>query len=397
MTNRKFENQNRRNRQHSLKRCQGILEFHPNGFGFLRSPNSLAERSNDDVFVSGSMISKQQLKQGSFVQGLASPHSRRGNIRLREIEEVDGLNPMAYRNCPDFDSLRPVSPRKWLRLEQPFGGSTSMRILDLLTPIGLGQRALIASPPRAGKTTLLKQFGQSILKNYPDIRLVVLLIDERPEEVTEMQEELGGDVFASCIDQDPQQHTRLTKIVIDRCKRMVEAGEDVVLLIDSLTRMARSFNKLTVGRGAIGAGGLGINALNIPKKVFSSARATSNGGSLTILATALIETENRMDEVIFQEFKGTGNMDLVLSQSAADQRIFPAIDIAKSATRRVELLHDEKTLRTTTALRRSLLTMKNGKAVAELIEKMQRFPTNEEFLNLIDSSLIGQRSHYSTS
>jgi len=382
MINQKFRNPNRHNKQTPATACEGILEVHPNGFGFLRLASSKVERTSEDIFVPGTMVEHHQLKQGSFVQGLASPHSRHGNMRLRDVEAIDGLSPMAYRNRPDFDSLRPVSPRKWLRLEQPTDGSTSMRILDLLTPIGFGQRALIASPPRAGKTTLLKQVGHSVLNNYPDTRLVVLLIDERPEEVTEMQEELGGDVFASCIDQDAQQHTRLAQIVIDRCK------QDVVLLIDSLTRMARSFNKLTVGRGAIGAGGLGIHALNIPKKVFSSARATADGGSLTILATALIETENRMDEVIFQEFKGTGNMDLVLSQSVADQRIFPAIDIAKSTTRRVELLHDEKTLRSTTALRRSLLMMKNENAVAELVEKMDRFPTNEEFLRLIDASLI---------
>ena len=366
-----------------LQECSGVLELHPKGFGFLRQPEKSLARRDNDVFVPESTIAKFQLQQGVSIAGMFQVTNKNSGPRLTRISEIEDLKPEEYRNLIPFDERTATNPRQWLRLEhsdQPI----SMRVLDLLCPIALGQRALIASPPRAGKTTLLKDVGQSISVNYPDVQLVALLIDERPEEVTEIRESLDGDVFASCIDQDIRSHARLSQLVTDRCKRMAEAGKDVFLLVDSLTRMSRAFNKLPDLQGPIGAGGLNICALDIPKQVFASARNLAEGGSLTILATVLIETENRMDEVIFQEFKGTGNLDLVLSQQIADLRVWPAIDISKSATRRVELVHDAQTMNASTALRRTLLTMRPAEAIRELTMKLNRFETNDKFVELVN-------------
>ena len=349
-------------------------------------------RRDTDVFVSETLIQKNRLRQGALISGLAAcgtaKRGAKAGLRMVELEMIEGQTPAEYRSSLPYEDRTPVNPTQWLKLEREncvAGEDLSMRVMDLLCPIGLGQRALIASPPRAGKTMLLKQIGRSISTNYPEIELVVLLIDERPEEVTEIQEEIDGQVFASSIDQTAQDHARLSRLVIDRCQRMVESGKDVVLLVDSLTRMARSFNKLPRTHGTVGAGGLSITALDVPKRIFGAARKLTEGGSLTIVASVLIETENRMDEVIFREFKGTGNMDLVLDQQIADQRIWPAVDVLQSATRRVELLHDQETMTAVTALRRLLVKMPKADAIKELSEKLKRFPSNDEFVRLINS------------
>lgn len=382
-------NQKRDEAVRELQKCEGILEMLPKGFGFLRLAEKGFTRRDDDVFVPESTILKFRLQQGVFVKGISQVGTKRTGPRLMQVTEIENLNPEEYGDHSSFfDDRTPTNPTRWLRLERT-DEPNAMRVLDLLCPVGLGQRALIASPPRAGKTTLLKQIGQSISANHPDIHLVALLIDERPEEVTEIRAELDGDVFASCLDEDIESHARLSQLVVDRCKRMAEAGKDVFLLVDSLTRMSRAFNKLPHLSGPIGAGGLNIRALDIPKQVFASARAFMEGGSLTIVATVLIETENRMDEVIFQEFKGTGNLDLVLSQQIADQRIWPAIEIAKSGTRRVELIHDAETMNALTALRRTLLTLRPADAIKELTTKLKRFNTNDEFVRLINGKLPG--------
>lgn len=366
--------------------CRGVLELHAKGYGFLRQIDNGLSRQDSDVFVSQSLIQRFDLRQGAEIVGQVQSASPAKGCRLAVIDSINGRCVDAHVRRLEFDELTPVNPRNWLRLETK-GGPLSTRVIDLLVPIGLGQRALIASPPRAGKTTLLTQIGQSITANYPEVRLVVLLIDERPEEVTDIQMELDAEVYASCLDHDVANHIRLSNLVVDRCKQLAEAGTDVFLIIDSLTRMTRAFNKSPRLTGAIGAGGLNIRALDGPKRIFSSARNFAQGGSLTIVASLLTETENRMDEVIFREFQGTGNMDLVLSKKIADQRIWPAIDIENSATRRVELLHDSDTYAAVSALQRTLTKMRPSEAISELTNKLSRFETNEEFVRLINRKL----------
>ena len=378
---------------------EGVLELHAKGYGFLRNPDKGLRRTDEDVFVSAATIQKFKLKQGCLIKGVSQTDGIAGP-RLKRIETIEGLEVDDYRRLVKFEDRTPINPHRRLTLEgvndptadgvESAVSNLSLRLLDLLCPIGLGQRALIASPPRAGKTTLLKQIGRSISANHPQVELVALLIDERPEEVTDMKAEMGGNVFASCLDHTVENHARLSRLVVDRCKRIAESGKDVFLLVDSLTRMARAYNKLPRLNGPVGAGGLNIRALEIPKQVFSAARQFKEGGSLTIVASVLIETENRMDEVIFQEFKGTGNLDLVLSQQIANQGVWPAIDIGKSGTRRAELLLvDAATLQGVNALRRSLLTMESSDAVRELTRNLDRFETNAEFVQFICEKIHG--------
>ncbi len=369
-------------RSNELHQCSGVLEMHPSGYGFLRRLDKNLKRLDDDTFVPESTIQRYKLRAGVLIRGSSQAARRGAGPRLVRIDDVNGIDPKSYGDIEHFDELVPTNPKDWLRLENP-DGPVSMRMLDLLCPFGMGQRALIASPPKAGKTTLLKQIGRSVAQNYPDVHLAVLLVDERPEEVTDMLEEIDAEIFASNLDQDASSHVRLARLVINRCQRLAELGEDVFLLVDSLTRLTRACNKMPGLNAAMGPGGLNIRALDFPKQLFASARSFRGSGSLTIVASVLIATDNRMDEVIFREFKGTGNLDLVLSPQLAERRIWPAVDIQQSGTRRVELLHDPSTFRATTALRNTLISMQPMDAAKELIEKLARFKTNAEFVKLI--------------
>jgi transcription termination factor Rho len=360
----------------------GMLELHPNGYGFLRSPENNYDRVRSDPFVPGTMIEKFRLREGVMITGNVQRARKQQGPRLREITDVDGMPPEEYVNVKPFDSLTAINPESWLRLEtgpEPI----STRVMDLLTPLGRGQRALIVAPPRTGKTILMQNIAHGVATNYPEIKLIVLLIDERPEEVTDMRRNVKGEVIASSLDQDVESHVRLSQLVIERCRRLAEMGQDVFLLMDSITRLARAFNKWVGNTGRTMSGGVDIKAMDIPKKLFATARVFEEGGSLTIVGTALIDTGSRMDELIFQEFKGTGNMELVLDRKLADRRVWPAIDISQSGTRREELLHDAATLRSVTMLRRTLSTMQVTDAMEQLTRQLSRFKSNAEFLQLI--------------
>jgi transcription termination factor Rho len=365
----------------------GVLELHPNGYGFLRGIANNLSRERTDPFVPGTMIEKFRLREGVLINGMVQQSRRQQGPRLKEVLDVDGMKPEDYPNVKSFDQLTPINPESWLQLEtgqQPL----TTRIIDLLTPIGKGQRALIVAPPRTGKTILLQQISQAISQNYPDMHLVMLLIDERPEEVTDMRRSVKGDVIASSLDRDVESHVRLAQIAVERCKRLAEMGKDVFLLMDSITRMARAFNKVTRG-DRTATGGLDIRALDIPKKLFATARLFEEGGSLTIVATALIDTGSRMDEAIFQEFKGTGNMELVLDRKLADRRIWPSMDISQSGTRREEKLLDADTLHSVTMLRRTLANMHHVDAMEQLTKQLAKFKTNREFISLIAGAKAG--------
>ncbi len=369
-----------------MEEGEGILELHPNGYGFLRSRENNYSRERTDPFVPGTMIERFGLRQGVFIKGMVQHARRQQGPRVREILDVDGMTPENYPEIKHFDSLTAINPEQWLRLECGREPITN-RVIDLLAPLGKGQRALIVSPPRSGKTVMLQNIATGVTANHPELRLIVLLIDERPEEVTDMRRNVhGGEVVASSLDMDVDSHVRLSQLVIDRARRLAEMGHDVFLMLDSITRLARAFNKWvgSTGRGrATMSGGLDVKAMDIPKKLFATARAFQEGGSLTIVGTALVDTNSRMDEAIFQEFKGTGNMELVLDRKLADRRVWPAIDISQSGTRREELLHDEETLETVTTLRRTLSSMHPVDAMEQLVKQLGRFDSNEEFLKLI--------------
>jgi len=352
----------------------GVLEMHPNGYGFLRSAETNYTRERTDPFVPGTMIERFRLREGVFIKGMVQPGRRQQGPRVREILEVEGMAPDEYPKVKTFDQLTPINPETWLRLEtgqQPL----TTRIMDLLTPLGKGQRALIVAPPRTGKTVLLQQVSQAVSANHPDLSLVMLLIDERPEEVTDMRRTVKGEVLASSLDCDVE---------------MAEAGKDVFLLMDSITRMARAFNKWVGNTGRTMSGGVDIKALDIPKKLFATARVFEEGGSLTIVATALVDTGSRMDELIFQEFKGTGNMELVLDRKLADRRVWPSIDISQSGTRREEKLLDPDTLHAVNMLRRTLSSMHHVDAMEQLTKQLAKFKSNREFISLIASSRSGE-------
>ena len=365
----------------------GLLELHPNGYGFLRSQANNYSRERTDPFVPGTMIEKYNLRQGVMINGMVQHSRKQQGPRLREVIEVDGLPPEEYINVKEFDELTPINPEQWLNLETGAEPVTT-RVMDLLTPLGKGQRALIVAPPRTGKTILLQHISQGVAKNYPDINLIVLLIDERPEEVTDMQRNIDGEVVASSLDRDVESHVRLSQLIVDRCRRLAEMGKDVFLLMDSITRLARAFNKWVGNTGRTMSGGVDIKAMDIPKKLFATARAFEEGGSLTIVGTALIDTGSRMDELIFQEFKGTGNMELVLDRKLADRRVWPAIDISQSGTRREELLHDADTLHAVTMLRRTLTTMHHVDAMEQLTRQLTKFKKNDEFIKLISGTKV---------
>ena len=361
--------------------------MHPNGYGFLRDPTSNYIRQMSDPFVPGSMIDKFALREGVLVNGMVQPGRKQQGPRLKEITDIDGMEPEKYREVKTFDQLTPINPEHWLKLETGPAPLTT-RVMDILTPLGKGQRALIVAPPRTGKTILLQHISQAIATNYPDIKLIILLIDERPEEVTDFQRCVDGEVVASSLDRDIESHVRLAQLVVERCRRLAEMGKDVFLLMDSITRLARAFNKWVGNTGRTMSGGVDIKAMDIPKKLFATARLFEEGGSLTIVGTALIDTGSRMDELIFQEFKGTGNMELVLDRKLADRRIWPAMDISQSGTRREEKLLSPETLHAVTMLRRTLSTMHPVDAMEQLTAKLAKFKGNHEFIDLISGAQV---------
>lgn len=362
-----------------------MLELHNRGYGFLRDPrrNYAAEDSNP--FVSSSLIEKYRLREGVLVRGEVGQGVRNQGPRLQEVETIDGFTPEDYLNVAQFDQLTPINPHEQIQLETGPRPLT-MRVMDLLCPIGKGQRALLVAPPRTGKTMLLQDIANSVSENHPEVHLMVLLIDERPEEVTEMQRMVQGEVISSTLDSDAESHIRISQLIIERAKRLAEEGKDVLILLDSITRLARAFNKWS-NTGRTATGGLDIRALDIPKKLFGQARRFDEGGSLTVIGTALIDTGSRMDEAIFQEFKGTGNMEMVLSRDLADRRIWPSIDISRSGTRREEKILDPEVLDGITMLRRSLISLSPVEAMEQLTKTMEKFPDNKEFLTKIRAIL----------
>lgn len=361
---------------------KGVLEILPDGYGFLRSANYNYLPSPDDIYVSPSQIKKFNLKTGDTIAGQVRPPKEGERFyALLRIETVNGLPPEKSRERILFENLTPLYPTKRIRLETA-PGEYSMRILDLFAPIGKGQRGLIVSPPKAGKTVLLQKMANSIMRNHPEIKLIILLIDERPEEVTDMERSVGPDVevISSTFDEPPERHMQVADMVLEKAKRLVESGRDVVILLDSLTRLARASNLVTPHSGRILSGGIDASALIKPKKFFGAARDTEEAGSLTIVATALIDTGSRMDEVIFEEFKGTGNMEVVLTRELADKRIFPAIDINKTGTRKEELLLEPEELNRVWILRKLLSEMSPVEAMEFLLENMRGTKNNKEFL-----------------
>jgi len=364
-------------------RADAVLELLPEGYGFLRSADWSYLHGPDDVYVSPSQIKRFALRTGDSVSGeVRPPKAGEKYLALLKVESINGRDPDLAQNRVDFDSLRPKYPEARLRLEVEGAGDTlAMRVVDLIAPLGKGQRGLIVSPPKAGKTTILRQMANSITRNAPDVHLIVLLIDERPEEVAEMREHVKAEVVASTFDESAERHVQVAEIVLERAKRLVEQGDDVVILLDSITRLARAYNTTMPHSGRILSGGVDANALHRPKRFFGSARNIEGGGSLTIVATALIDTGSRMDEVIFEEFKGTGNMELILDREISDRRIFPAIDLNKSGTRKEELLLSDIELNRVYLLRNFLADMPPAEAIEFLLARMEKTRSNKEFLD----------------
>ncbi len=359
---------------------RGVLEALSDGYGFLRSSDYNYLPSPDDIYVSPSQIKRFGLRTGDFVSGQVRPPKEGERFfALLRVEAVNGKDPDQIKERTQFDDLTPLYPTKKISLESA-PGEHSMRIMDLLSPIGKGQRGLIVSPPKSGKTILLQKIANSITRNHPEIKLIMLLIDERPEEVTDMQRSVQAEVIASTFDEPAERHVQVANMVIEKAKRMVEAKEDVVILLDSITRLARAHNTVIPHSGRILSGGVDSNALQKPTRFFGAARNTEDGGSLTIIATALIETGSRMDEVIFEEFKGTGNMELVLDRDLADRRIFPAINVNKSGTRKEELLLKDDVLNRIWILRKILAEYDSVEAMEFILDKMRGTKSNKDFL-----------------
>ncbi len=364
----------------------GILEVMNDGYGFLRSEDGNFANSSNDTYVSSTQIKRFALRNGDVVTGqVRQPKDQEKYYALLKIEAINYLPPEESKKRPLFDNLTPLYAKERLKLEyNPL--KLTGRVLDLFTPIGKGQRALIVAPPRTGKTELLKELAHGISYNSPEVSLMVLLVDERPEEVTDMQRSVKGEVYSSTFDLPAQNHVRTAEMVIEKAKRRVESGKDVVILLDSITRLARAYNTVTPSSGKVLSGGVDANALHKPKRFFGAARNIEEGGSLTIIATALIETGSRMDEVIFEEFKGTGNSEVVLNRYIADRRIYPAIDVTKSGTRKEELMTDPETLQKVWAIRNAMQNMEDVEALKFLFSKMTKTKSNEEFLAIMNNS-----------
>ena len=364
-----------------ILRGEGVLEILAEGYGFLRSQDWNYLYGPDDIYVSPSQIKRFDLRTGDTVLGQVRPPKKGERyLALLKVESINSDEPDKAKQRVAFDNLRPRHPEGRLSLEVA-DGDLSMRVVDLVAPIGMGQRGLIVSPPKAGKTILLQQMANSITANHPEVHLIVLLIAERPEEVTDMEEHVVGEVISSTFDEPATRHTQVAEMVLEKAKRLVEAGKDVVILLDSITRLARAYNTTIPHSGKILSGGVDANALHKPKRFFGAARNIDGGGSLTIIATALVETGSRMDEVIFEEFKGTGNMELILDRHISDKRIFPAIDINRSGTRKEELLLSSNELNRVYLLRNFLADMPPTEAIEFLLERMMRTETNQKFLD----------------
>jgi transcription termination factor Rho len=360
--------------------AEGVLEKLTDGYGFLRAPECSYLPGPDDIYVSPAQIRRFNLLTGDTVRGeVRLPKQAERYLALSRVDSVNGHAPEALRDRKPFDKLTPLYPQERLRMELP-GDDISGRVLDLMTPLGKGQRGLIVSPPRTGKTMLLQAIAHAMAVNHPEVYLIVLLIDERPEEVTDMERSVQGEVISSTFDEPATRHVQVAEMVMDKARRLVEAGVDVVLLLDSITRLARAYNAAIPASGRVLSGGLDASALGKPKRFFGSARNVEEGGSLTIMATALIDTGSRMDDVIFEEFKGTGNMEVNLDRKLADRRVFPAIDLQRSGTRKEEMLLSKDELNRTWVLRKVLQQMSPVEAMELLRDKMLKTRTNAEFL-----------------
>jgi len=365
---------------------EGILELAEGGFGFLRFSNFLT--SDKDIYVSPAQIRRFNLKTGDKIKGISrKPHEGERFGALLYVNAVNGDEPGVAIRRPDFDDLTPIFPYERLSLEDS-SRDLAMRLIDLVAPIGKGQRGLIVAPPKAGKTVLLKNIANTIEKKYPDVEMIVLLVDERPEEVTDMKRSLiGGEVIYSTFDETPQHHVKVAEMVLARAQRLVEHGKDVVILLDSITRLARAYNLVVPASGRTLSGGLDPGALHKPKKFFGAARKMEEGGSITILATALVETGSRMDDVIFEEFKGTGNMELHLDRKLSEKRIFPAIELNKSGTRREDLLMNQEEIGAVWTMRRALANKGTQEATEQIIDNLAHTKSNKEFIKIIQKTM----------
>ena len=367
---------------------EGVVEVLQDGFGFLRSPDANYLAGPDDIYVSPPQIRRFSLRTGDTLEGqIRSPKDGERYFALLKVNRINFEDPEKTRHKVHFDNLTPLYPdqRFVMEVENPTSKDMSARIMDLVSPLGKGQRALIVSPPRAGKTVILQNIAHSVSINHPECYLIVLLIDERPEEVTDMQRSVKGEVVSSTFDEPASRHVQVAEMVIEKAKRLVETGRDVVILLDSITRLGRAYNTVVPSSGKVLTGGVDANALQRPKRFFGAARNIEEGGSLTIISTALIDTGSRMDEVIFEEFKGTGNSEIILERKVADKRIFPAIDITRSGTRKEELLVDKDVLKKMYILRRILLPMGTVDAIEFLIDKLKQTKSNDDFFDQMNT------------
>jgi transcription termination factor Rho len=361
----------------------GYLEISEKGFGFLRTAQNHYHPKPTDIFVTPDTIKRNFLREGSLVAGPTQPPHRGNSPQLKAVEKVNEMAFDDYTKSVRFENLTTIDPIEKFRLETT-PDLIETRVIDMVTPLGKGTRGLIVAPPRTGKTTILKQIANAITTNHPEVHVLVLLIDERPEEVTDFQRSVKAEVVASSNDQDLETHVRLSRFMIERCRRMVEAGKDVFVLLDSITRVARAYNSVHGGSGRTMTGGVDARALEIPRKMFASARKIEEGGSLTILATALVDTGSRMDELIFQEFKGTGNMELILDRKLSDRRLFPSIDIPKSGTRKEEKLFPKNQIEAVRKLRRTMVDLNPVEAMETLVAALKKHKTNDELLGKLN-------------
>lgn len=366
--------------------ADGVLEILPDGFGFLRSPDTSYTASTDDIYISPSQVRRFNLHTGDMIEGeVRIPKDGERYFALTKLDKVNGGPPEQNKHKVMFENLTPLFPKEQMRLERDIKGEENItgRIIDIIAPIGRGQRALIVAPPKSGKTMMMQSIAHAITANHPDVHMMVLLVDERPEEVTEMQRSVKGEIIASTFDEPATRHVHVAEMVIERAKRLVELGKDVVILLDSITRLARAYNNVVPSSGKVLSGGVDSNALQRPKRFFGAARKVEEGGSLTIIATALVDTGSRMDEVIFEEFKGTGNSELHLNRRLYEKRVFPAIELTKSGTRREELLLAPEILQKTRILRQFMYNMDEIEAMELMIKNMRATKTNVDFFDMM--------------